>query len=425
MKSIDMNRGFRMIRKLFLGTLLILFVNLAVSGVFITPARGQSINGEILQQELDAGRTGYTVMKVWGTYYEMGYSHGYLLADDIDATIISLRNAVGPSTFNSLKPQMQNTVIPSDVIDEVNGIVAGVKAAKPSSSIDFGDLIMLNTYSDWGYSPSCRSHSAWGSYVTPPVKTLSTRRTDFSSSEVGSLFDSMNILFLAYEPSESGKIKWASLGMPGLVIAGTSVNEYGTIVSLHDSPASGGSHATGSNVMTRSMATRYMVTIDNLPTDLSQQVDYVFNALQGYKAWTGSFLNYYAPMGNAGVLSLSASQGFYNLRKPRSSYYNGEVIVTSNQYTDGVSTPSDATFFNSYYNDHSPKTLADHWGVLDEVNTQLGAQQLSVEYRGRGDMTIWARGRLLGTATTPIIKLEWSELFAVSPPKNLRVLDSR
>ena len=106
-------------------------------------------------------------------------------------------------------------------------------------------------------------------------------------------------------------------------------------------------------------------------------------------------------------------------------YDNDTISVNATFYLNGTSTPSDATLFNSYYNDHSPKTLADHWGVLDEVDTSLGVQQLSVEYRGRDDMTIWARGRLLGTATTPIIKLEWSELFAVSPPKNLRVLDSR
>jgi len=165
-----------------------------------------------------------------------------------------------------------------------------------------------------------------------------------------------------------------------------------------------------------------MMTVDNLPTDVSEQVDYVYNALQGYQAWTGSFLNYYAPEGNAGVLSLSASEGFYNLRKPQPSYFGGEVIVTSNQYTNGMSTPSDFSQVNSYYNNPAPKTLANHWGLLDSVSTQNGAQQISVEYRDHEDMTIWFRGRLFGKATTPIVKLEWSELFAVSPPKNIRIV---
>lgn len=405
----------------FLGILCVLLANVVLTSVLISPVSGETVNGEILQQELDASRNGYTVMKVWGTYYEMGFAQGYLLADDIESTIGSLKNAVGSSVYNYLKPQMQSTVIPSDVVDEVNGIVAGVKAARASSTVDFGDLIILNTYSDWGVSPNCRSHSAWGSYVTAPVKTLSTRRTDYQASEIGSLFDSINIVVLAYQPSEIGKIRWTNLTMPGLVTAATAVNEYGTIVSLHNSPDTGGRHAAGSNVMTRAMASRFAMTIGDLPADVSQQVDFVYNALKSYSPWTGAFMNYYAPMGNAGVFSLSASQGFYALRKPKPSYYNGEVIVTSNANTDGLSTPSDASIFNNYYNDHTPKTLADHWGVLDEVNSNLGAQQLSVEYRGRGDMSIWARGRLIGTARTPIIKLEWSELFEPSIPTVTRV----
>jgi len=155
-------------------------------------------------------------------------------------------------------------------------------------------------------------------------------------------------------------------------------------------------------------------------TDVSLQVDDIFDALKAYQVWTGGFINYYAPEGNAGVFSLSASQGFFDLRKPVYSYYGGDVIVTSNQYTYGSSTPSDfqshSEDIDAYYSNTAPKTLASHWGFLDKVGTSLGAQQMSVEYRGHEDMTIWVRGRLFDTATTPIIKLEWSELFSVSPP---------
>jgi hypothetical protein len=411
-----MNGGLKMTRKLFQGTLLILLVNLVVACVFIAPAYGEVINGKILDQDLNAGGSGYTVMKVWGTYYEMGYAHGYLLADDIDATIGSFRNAMG-ANFDTLQPQIVATAIPADMKDEVNGIVAGVKAKIPSSSIDFGDVMMLNTYADWAYAPNCRSHSCWGSYVTPPVKTLSTRRTDYNGSTVSSLFDSLNIISIAYEPSEVGKMKWVSLGTPGLVIAGTAVNEYGVLVSLHDSPDHGGIHATGPNVITRSIASRYMIT------DVSLQVDDINDAMQDYDVWTGGFINYYAPEGNAGVFSLSAEDGFFYLRKPQPDYYGGDVIVTSNQYTDGRSTPDDFKVeLGDYYDNPSPKTLASHWGLLNKVTTSLGAQQMSVAYRGHEDMTIWIRGRLFGTDTTPTLELEWSELFATSTPSTITQL---
>jgi len=411
-------------RKLLSIFLLVLYVSLTVSLVFIAPVIGQAFNGAILQQDLDTSGTGYTVMKVWGTYYEMGYAHGHLLGNQVDEMATSLKNYVG-LTYDLLKPQISNTFFPPDMIDEINGIVAGVKEVVPGSAITAEDLMMLNTFADWGYSPACRSHSCWGSYVSSPVKTLSTRRTDYPSSQVSELFDFINIVLCAYEPTDSSKIRWVNLSMPGIIVSATSVNEYGTIVSIHDSPASEGSHATGPNVMTRSVALRFMMNIGNLPADISQQTDFVFNAFQSYVPWTGSFLNYYAPMGNAGVISCSVSQGFYSLRKPKQSYFDGEVIVTSNQYTDGNSAPPDATFFTSYYSGSRPKTLADHWGLLDSVSLLEGAQQLSVEHRNRANMTIWARGRLLGTTATPIIKLEWSELFEASvppmPPKNLRI----
>ena len=205
MKSIDMNRGLRILRELFLGTLLIVFVNLAVSWVFITPVRGQPINGKILRQELDASGNGYTVMKVWGTYYEMGYAHGYLLGEQIDKMVQSLKLYVG-SSYNDIKSEISNTYYPPDMRDEIDGMVAGIQEVVQ-------DIMMLNTIGDWEYSPNCRSHSSWGAYVNPPVKTLSTRRLDYQSTP--EYFDFLNVLLCAYEPSDTSKVRWVNLFSPG------------------------------------------------------------------------------------------------------------------------------------------------------------------------------------------------------------------
>jgi len=105
------------------------------------------------------------------------------------------------------------------------------------------------------------------------------------------------------------------------------------------------------------------------------------------------------------------TQGFHVLRKPQATYFGGEVIVTSNEQTDGTAGPSDFTAIDSSYRGDKPKTLADHWGSSDFVDIDVGAQLMSVEYRNRGEMTVWARGRLLGTKTTQKIVIEWSDLF--------------
>jgi len=134
----------------------------------------------------------------------------------------------------------------------------------------------------------------------------------------------------------------------------------------------------------------------------------------------GFLLNYYVPEGNADVITTEPARGFHNLRKPQASYFGGEVLVTSNAPTNGTAAPPDFTGIDSYYREAKPKTLASHWGALDVVDIDAGAQLMSVEYRKRGDMTVWARGRLLGTNTTPKVVMEWSTLFGATgarPPR--------
>jgi len=310
-------------------------------------------------------------------------------------------------------------MFPSDAAEEMDGIVSGVLDKTSSSTVDAGDLRILNTYGDWGYTRGCRSHSCWGSYVAAPVKTLSTRRTDYNGAKIAQVVGSIDFLLCAYLPSETGKLRWLNFGIPGVVISGTGVNEYGTIVSIHDSPETGAGPPVGPNVLTRSLASRLMMTLSHLPSDSSRQLDFAYHTLQPFKSWTGSFLNYYAPEGSGGVITSDPTQGFHLLRKPQASYFGGEVLVTSNQQTNGSVVPSDFTAIDAYYRGAKPKTLTDHWGALDLVDIDVGAQMMSVAYRNRGDMTLWARGRLLGTKTTPKIVIEWSDLFG---GKNRRIV---
>jgi hypothetical protein len=88
-------------------------------------------------------------------------------------------------------------------------------------------------------------------------------------------------------------------------------------------------------------------------------------------------------------------------------------MITTNRQTDGRTTPGDEDFgADDYYDVESPKTLESHWDLLwggggDKLHV------MSVAYRGRGDMTIWADGRIDPPhgGRTPRLEWEWSELF--------------
>ena len=130
---------------------------------------------------------------------------------------------------------------------------------------------------------------------------------------------------------------------------------------------------------------------------------------------TGTFLNYYAPEGYGGVMTCNPNQAgpdFYNLRTPQNVWHHGEAMITTNQWTNGSYTPPDEDFgADAYYNDEAPKTHESHWILVDPVDSQDGLQRLSVAYRGNGDMTIWADGRIDGIGRTPRLEYEWFELF--------------
>jgi hypothetical protein len=149
--------------------------------------------------------------------------------------------------------------------------------------------------------------------------------------------------------------------------------------------------------------------------DLSTHLASVFSELQLYEVMTGGFFNYYAPEGHGGVMTANPDQAgpdFYHLRVPQAVWHHGEAMITTNSQTDGTTTPGDEDFgADAYYNNESSKTLESHWDLLASGGNKL--HMMSVAYRGRGDITIWADGRIDPPqgGRTPRLEWEWSELF--------------
>lgn len=363
-----------------------------------------AVKGVILDEQLDAQGKGYTVIRVWGSDYEMGYAQAALLGDEIVAGVHQTQAYLDQlGVYAYLRGVMASaTWMPPGIEDELDGIVDCLAVAYPEENIDKLDLKVACTMGDWLYG--CRSHTCWGRYVAPPIRTLSTRRLDFPT-----IIPMMNHHVVCVRCPDDGSPRWVNIGWPGIVTVATGVNEFGTIASLHDYNCQ---TDFASGRMPRVVACRYALTLATDP-DVSTHLATVFAELQNCEIMTGSFLNYYAPEGFGGVMVCHPFQSgpdFYYLRTPQEAWHHAEAMITTNTWTDGTYTPVDEDFgADAYYDDETPKTLESHWNLL----AAAGLHQLSVAYRGRGDMTVWVDGRLDGVGRTPRLEYEWWQLVGV------------
>ena len=360
-------------------------------------------NGEILEQQLDADGRGYTILRLWGSDYEMGFAQADLLGDYIVKGVEQTEQFLGSYAYGIVRGIMADALwMPAGIEDEFDAMVDCLAITHPASDIDELDLKVACTAGEWMYG--CRSHTCWGRYVEEPVTTLSTRRLDFPS-----VFTSMNHHVLCAHSPDDGSPRWVNLAWPGIITVATGVNEFGTIVSLHDYDCDT-DFAAGR--MPRMIACRYALTFA-AGDDVSTHLSTVFDELQNYEVMTGSFVNYYAPQGFGGVMVCNpykSGADFYYLRQPQAAWHHGEALITTNTWTDGTYTPPDEDFgADAYYDDETAKTLESHWDLLASSGNSL--HQMSIAHRGRGDMTIWADGRIDGVGRTPRLELEWSDLF--------------
>ncbi len=368
--------------------------------VFVTqPLSAWAQNYEILDQRLDAERHGYTVIRVWGSNYEMGYALGAAFAGEIETGWAQIKDELG-AQYTLVRTAIQSTTwLPEGIEDEIAGILAGVKSIRPNADMDELDVKVMNTFSDWAYYSGCRSHSCWGSFVQDPVETLSTRRLDYDTP-----FDmALHHVLCAWDPDD-GSVRWVNLAWPGYVTVITGVNAHGTVASLHDF-GSGASFPNGA--VCRSVATRHILTgMDPIPLD--QHREWARQELADMDVACSSFINYYAPEGLGGVFTCAEGGSCGQLRLPQPDYFNGEVLITTNSQTAGHSVPGGGEFMHDYYQQGGPKDLQSHFDLMGTSGLHL----MSVEVRGPGDMTIWFHGRGLADR----IEVAWSELFpGVSP----------
>jgi len=97
--------------------------------VMATPS-ALAVNGVILDQQLDAGGKGYTVLRVWGSHYEMGYAHAWFLADDIVTGVEEVETQAGVY-YSVLRSLIEGAVWqPVEIEDEFAGMVDALRTTK-------------------------------------------------------------------------------------------------------------------------------------------------------------------------------------------------------------------------------------------------------------------------------------------------------
>jgi hypothetical protein len=186
---------------------------------------------------------GVRTLRLWGSSREMGFAHGYLLAEEIvpflDQFVVNLPFVVGVERYRDrVVPFVEKKMAftPAEE-EELAGIVDGIKAklgpggARIQSldrEIAVVDLKAGNTFGDWA-AFACSSFSVWGA-ATVDGGTLTARNFDyFPHPKLEQL-----VTLIARAPADPAARRWVTVGYPGLIGVISGMNEEGVGLFVHD-----------------------------------------------------------------------------------------------------------------------------------------------------------------------------------------------
>jgi len=182
-------------------------------------------------------------LQVWGSHYEMGYAHGFLLGEEAMANLI--RFAIGSTYLHMMTPiEYEYGIlpyfrlrfyIPQKYEDEAqgayDGIVAkGVDLTHPELGRDITaeDILCLNAVDDFGIF-WCSSISGWGESTinddTLQAGMVIARNLDFSTGQYTSLGNTSVII--ACSPDASDEQDFILVSMAGLFGCLSGINKQG------------------------------------------------------------------------------------------------------------------------------------------------------------------------------------------------------
>jgi len=180
---------------------------------------------------------GMRVLTLWGTNYEQGYAHGYLLGQEIiEALDLLFTDLNLVDIFEDVTlPNIDKFTIPDEYMNEIRGMAQGIQAraggAVYSSSldryIDLNDAIGVTIFNDVAHIPGCTSFSAWGD-LTEDGSTLTGRNND-SPDNVH--YTGRKIIIIRKPNPNSSALPLISVQDPGDTHCSTAMNSEGVTLA--------------------------------------------------------------------------------------------------------------------------------------------------------------------------------------------------
>jgi hypothetical protein len=206
----------------------VLILAIFFSSFPLSPVHAQTpVKGRLIQKD------GQRVLQVYGTHYEMGYAHGYLLGNDImlmiEKYLIEYLLSNNTSGWNTATTRMQNKFQFGRFNDEFQGVYDGMVASNTDMRIDrlgrnltVNDLKLWSSMFDVGLiSPLCSSFAVWDS-ASEGGSVLHARNMDFPYDTQNG-YAANKKLIIAYHPT--GGQQYMVVTWPGFLSIGTGMNQ--------------------------------------------------------------------------------------------------------------------------------------------------------------------------------------------------------
>ncbi len=215
--------------------------------VFCSFSFAQVVNGDTLTVD------GKKILKIWGTHYERGYAHGYLLGENIkeiyEEYIIGFFFGNNATLYVSCRDFfIQSFGVENKFHDEAEGMIDGIQNSGISlyssvlnRDLDEIDILLSNSIVDiaalgeenFTNRFGCSSLSSWGqnTILDPELNgfLIITRNLDWMPHPT--LLD--NHLLIVQFPSEPDEINWLSFTFAGMFGALSAINENGVAAFLN------------------------------------------------------------------------------------------------------------------------------------------------------------------------------------------------
>jgi hypothetical protein len=191
---------------------------------------------------------GQKLLYLWGTNYEMGFAHGYLLGADIMALMRVYAfppPGAGPLIYDYARHLARTLFDYSDqqLMDEAQGIYDGMIAGGVPAYVDVlhrkfdvWDVITFNAVNDI-FSLFCASVIGWNTttLADPALngQLAIAHNTDFTLEEEDPWLVGEKSVIYAYEPSDPKQQRFVSVTLAGALGSPVVFNESGVVAILN------------------------------------------------------------------------------------------------------------------------------------------------------------------------------------------------